>query len=43
MPDFSPARPESAETASSPRDAPFRGQGRSKRRGEGVRFDTLGF
>ena len=25
----SPARPESANTASSPRDAPFRGQGRS--------------
>ena len=25
----SPARPESAKTASSPRDAPFRGQGRS--------------
>ena len=26
---ISPARPESAKTASSPRDAPFRGQGRS--------------
>jgi len=28
---ISPARPESAKTASSPMDAPFRGQGRSKR------------
>ena len=33
----SPAHPESAETDSSPRDAPFRRQGRSERRGEDVR------
>jgi len=30
----SPARPESAKTASSPKDAPFPKQGRSTRRGE---------
>ncbi|TKS58004.1 MAG: hypothetical protein EWM73_03651 [Nitrospira sp.] len=33
----SPARPESAKTASPPKDAPCPKQGRSKRRGEEVR------
>ena len=32
----SPARPESAKTASSPKDAPCPKQGRSERRGEEV-------
>ena len=33
---ISPSRPESAKTASSPWDAPYPKQGRSKRRGEEV-------
>ena len=33
---ISPFRPESAKTASSPWDAPYPKQGRSKRRGEEV-------
>jgi len=37
-----PARPESAETDSLPRDAPFHWQGRSERRGEAVRLALRG-